>query len=51
MDREKYLIDDRIIIPDKIKNMSPKELDAEIERLEKKAKDKKMENVSLDKAV
>jgi hypothetical protein len=31
---KKYFIDDRIIIPDEIKNMTNEEIDAEIERLE-----------------
>ena len=31
---KKYFIDDRIIIPDEIKNMTNEEIDAEIKRLE-----------------
>lgn len=31
---KKYFIDDRIIIPDEIKNMTKEEIEAEIERLE-----------------
>lgn len=38
---EEYLIDDRIIIPDNLKNMSSIELDAEIVRLEKRVKEEK----------
>lgn len=46
MSDEKYYIDDRCIIPDDIKNMSPEELEEEIRKLEseialkKKNKDK-----------
>lgn len=50
MDKEKYLIDDRLIIPEDIKNMSPEELEKEIARLEREHKMKK-ETTSLDKAV
>lgn len=36
--KKEYIIDDRVIIPDHIKNMSKDELDAEIKRLEEEAR-------------
>lgn len=48
-------LDDRVIIPEDIKRMSREELDAEIERLEKKAaleKQKRLQSrVLVNKAV
>lgn len=41
MSEKEYFIDDRVIIPDKIKNMSHEERLAEIARLEKIAKAEK----------
>lgn len=37
MSEKEFFIDDRVIIPDDIKNMSRKELDEEIKRLETEA--------------
>ncbi len=42
---KKYFIDDRVIIPDKIKNMSNVKIEAEIARLESEAMNAKKENV------
>ena len=39
-DRE-YFIDDRVVIPDDIKNMSKEELQQAIEKLEKELNEKK----------
>lgn len=41
MAEKEYLIDDRIIIPDDIKNMTKEELEAEIEKFEAEAADRK----------
>lgn len=41
MTEKEYFIDDRVIIPDYIKNMSAEELDREIERLEAEAAKKR----------
>lgn len=45
MNDKKYFIDDRVIIPDKIKNMSNVEIEAEIARLEAEAMNAKKENM------
>lgn len=45
--KEEYFADDRCIIPDEVKKMSKEELDAEIERLEKEAREKKERNQKL----
>lgn len=44
MTEERYFADDRGIIPDYIKKMTPEELEREIARLEQEIKDKKLEN-------
>lgn len=49
--KEEYFADDRCIIPDEVKKMSREELDAEIERLEKEAREKKAKNRKLAAAV
>lgn len=48
---EPYFLDDRVIIPDDVKNMSIEELDAEIERLERESKEKKAKSKELDLAI
>ena len=50
---KKYFIDDRIIIPDEIKNMTNEEIDAEIERLESEiviAKNEKIKRTQRETA-
>lgn len=42
---KKYFIDDRVIIPDEIKNMTNEEIEAEIARLEAETMDAKKENM------
>lgn len=44
--KEKYFADDRFIIPDDIKNMSPEELDKAIENYEREAARKKAVSIS-----
>ncbi len=45
--KDEYFADDRVIIPEYIKKMSKEELEQEIERLEKEAKEKKARNQKL----
>lgn len=48
MAEKEYFIDDRVIIPDHIKNMSVEELDREIARLEAEAakeRDRKLKSM------
>lgn len=45
--KEEYFADDRVVIPEHIKKMSREELDAEIARLEKEAREKKERNQKL----
>ena len=44
MTDKKYFIDDRVIIPDDIKNMSTKEIESEIARLEAELLSRKNKN-------
>ncbi len=41
MEEQKYFIDDRVKIPDDIKQMSPEKLKSEIEKFEQELKEKK----------
>lgn len=41
MNKKKYFIDDRVIIPDDIKKMTTEELQKEIDKFEKEAKKKR----------
>lgn len=41
MNEQEYFIDDRVIIPDDIKQMSQEELQAEIDKFEKELEKKK----------
>lgn len=44
---EPYFLDDRVVIPEYIRKMTSDERKAEIERLEKEAKEKKARNQKL----
>jgi hypothetical protein len=44
---ESYFLDDRVIIPKSIEEMSKRELEQEIERLEKEAAENKTKNRKL----
>ena len=41
MEEQKYFIDDRVEIPDDIKQMSPEKLKAEIEKFEREIREQK----------
>lgn len=42
VNEQEYFIDDRVIIPDDIKRMTPEQLQAEIDKFEREAKEKKL---------
>lgn len=49
--KEEYFADDRVVIPEYIKKMTSEERRAEIERLEKEAREKKEKNQKLVAAI
>lgn len=48
---EPYFLDDRVVIPEYIKKMTSEERRAEIERLEKEAREKKEKNQRIVAAI